>query len=312
MPVSNLRLYTRKEINSKQWDSFVERSWNGLPYAYSWYLDIVTKGRWKALINADNSAVMPLPLAPLRFGFRQMLKRRTGWHTWVLQPLFCQQLGLFAERPLQKDETTVFLKELFRNFPKIAVYCLNENMSLPKKILAGAYKMRTNYLLDLNRAYKEIRRGYSASHRRALKKSKEAWQYKESCAFSETFFQNHARYLGKKTGLNQRAYRRWATLAQTVMHKKQGFFARVKNHQKTVCAEAFILQSHNRLIYQGGYVLPEAQARMPMHALFDGLIQRHAGQKLLLDFEGSDLPGVAEFFRRFGAQKRSYGCVWRG
>ncbi len=304
------QLYTRRKLDLSHWDSLVTRAVNGLPYAYSWYLDATTDGRWQALISTDGSVFMPIPFARPLFGLRQILERSTSWSSWVLQPLFCQQLGLFAERPLQKSETKAFLHAFFLQCPNIATYCFNENNEISENFLSRPHKMRNNYLLNLNLPYEKLFKAYSSSHRRALKKSKNRLFYEKSQTFSTTFFERHARYLGKKTGLNKRAYRRWIKLAQILTDKKLGFFISIRDEQKKLCAEAFVLYSHGRLIYQGGYSLPEKQGLHPMHALLDGLIRQYAGQNRVLDFEGSDLPGVAEFFRRFGAEQKSYCCIF--
>ena len=40
--------------------------------------------------------------------------------------------------------------------------------------------------------------------------------------------------------------------------------------------------------------------------LLDALIRAHQGKNVLLDLEGSMIPGVARFYRSFGAQKETY------
>jgi hypothetical protein len=36
------------------------------------------------------------------------------------------------------------------------------------------------------------------------------------------------------------------------------------------------------------------------------LIKEFAGQPIILDFEGSDIPGIAQFNKSFGAEKEFY------
>jgi hypothetical protein len=40
--------------------------------------------------------------------------------------------------------------------------------------------------------------------------------------------------------------------------------------------------------------------------MIDHFIQDHAGKKLLLDFEGSDIKNLAWFYRSFGAKEEKY------
>ncbi len=47
------------EIDVVKWDLCIAKAANALPYAYSWYLDIVAPS-WDALIYGDYEVVMPL------------------------------------------------------------------------------------------------------------------------------------------------------------------------------------------------------------------------------------------------------------
>jgi hypothetical protein len=43
-----------------------------------------------------------------------------------------------------------------------------------------------------------------------------------------------------------------------------------------------------------------------MFFLIDKFIQEHAGEKIILDFEGSNLPGLARFYKGFGSDDFVY------
>ena len=45
------------------------------------------------------------------------------------------------------------------------------------------------------------------------------------------------------------------------------------------------------------------------HALIDAFIKDHAGQNLILDFEGSDFRNLAFFYSRFGAKVEIYPAI---
>jgi hypothetical protein len=61
----------------------IARSFNGIVYAYSWYLDIVSPG-WDALVKDDYKSVMPLTWRK-KYGIK-----------YLYQPFFTQQLGVFS------------------------------------------------------------------------------------------------------------------------------------------------------------------------------------------------------------------------
>ncbi|HRF18349.1 MAG TPA: hypothetical protein PK977_09275 [Chitinophagaceae bacterium] len=55
----NIRYLTHREIDKAKWDYRVSSSSNGLIYAYSYYLDTMSKN-WDALVLNDYEAIMPL------------------------------------------------------------------------------------------------------------------------------------------------------------------------------------------------------------------------------------------------------------
>ena len=77
-----INLLDNNAIDREKWDALV--SLTGLPYALSWWLDIVSPG-WKALVKDDYKAVMPLPV------------KRRYCLSYLVHPRFTQQLGLFGD-----------------------------------------------------------------------------------------------------------------------------------------------------------------------------------------------------------------------
>ena len=57
-----IRYLKNHEINTEKWDECIMNAFNGIVYAYSWYLDIVHE-TWDALIEGDYERVMPLPVS---------------------------------------------------------------------------------------------------------------------------------------------------------------------------------------------------------------------------------------------------------
>ena len=55
----------------------------------------------------------------------------------------------------------------------------------------------------------------------------------------------------------------------------------------------------------------EGKSMNAMHYLLDHLIEKHAGQQIVLDFEGSSIPGLAHFFKSFGAEKKEFSLLTR-
>ena len=79
-----IKYLKHNQIDKQKWDSAIENAENGLVYALSWYLDIVSPN-WDALVVGDYEQVMPVTH-----------KRKYGIK-YLIQPPFCQQLGFFSQ-----------------------------------------------------------------------------------------------------------------------------------------------------------------------------------------------------------------------
>ena len=72
---------------------------DALPYARTWYLDVVSPG-WEALVADDYDCIMPLPR-----------KRRYGL-AYLVQPPLTQQLGVFARQGGSEKMTEAFIRKI--------------------------------------------------------------------------------------------------------------------------------------------------------------------------------------------------------
>jgi hypothetical protein len=74
-------------------------------------------------------------------------------------------------------------------------------------------------------------------------------------------------------------------------------------------ASAVFFFSHKRAYYILVGNHPDAKNAGASHALIDAIIKDHAGKNLILDFEGSDIPGLALFYKSFGAVEEKYAAI---
>jgi hypothetical protein len=71
-------------------------------------------------------------------------------------------------------------------------------------------------------------------------------------------------------------------------------------------AVTLLLKTNNRIYLLLPTTLPEGKKKQANHFLLDQLIREFAGQDLILDFEGSDIPGIARFYKKFGPVEQPY------
>lgn len=281
--------FNQTAIDKTKWDRCIEQCSNGLIYGYSFYLDEMSPG-WDALVYKDYELVMPLTW-----------KRKWGIK-YLYQPFLTAQLGVFGNNP---TPTLVdqFIQSIPRQF-KLTEICLNSRNTPGNKI--GLVTKRNNYVLPLNKSYEELYSNYSENTQRNSKKAAQA-----GCTVSKDINPEEVIRLalqqmqgyGKESAENVNRFRRlYSLLAEKKMTTTYG----ICNSSGAILASCIFFFSHNRAYYILVGNHPDSRNTGASHALIDAFIKDHAGKNLLLDFEGSDIPGLATFYSSFGAVNDPY------
>lgn len=284
-----IRYLSHIAIDKTKWDRCMEQCSNGLIYAYSFYLDEMSPG-WDALVYRDYEAVMPLTWKS-KWGIK-----------YLYQPFLTAQLGIFGNDP-STDLVDQFILSIPRKF-KLAEICLNSRNTPGTSI--GSVTNRNNYVLLLNRPYEELYSNYSENTQRNSKKAKQAGYTVRKDLNAEEVIRlalQQMQVYGKESAENVNRFRRlYSVLAEKKMTATYG----ICNSSGTVLASCIFFFSHNRAYYILVGNHPDSRNTGASHALIDAFINDHAGKNLLLDFEGSDIPGLATFYSSFGAVNEPY------
>jgi uncharacterized protein YqiB (DUF1249 family) len=284
-----IHLIKQQDINKEEYDRCILNSLNGTIYAMSWYLDATAPG-WQLLAPPDYSYVMPI-----------FQKRKFGI-PYVLQPLMCQQLGIFSTEEITKTIFEQFLKKI------PAVYCVmqfNTGNFFQNKNL----KERSNYVLDLSPDYEELKSRYHSNTRSDLKKIDRNNLVIDTEVDYTTILkmiETHSQHYTNKVFVNAR------NVAETA-NEKNALLIRCVRDKETleIVAGVLFLRWKNRFYY----ILPISTAKgkkmRAMRFLIDRFIAEFAGQNYILDFEGSSIASVAQFYRNFGAVLEVYPCYYK-
>jgi hypothetical protein len=273
-------------IEVGRYDQCVLNARHGTIYAMSWYLDAVAPD-WQLLATPDYSFVMPLP-GKKKFGI-----------PYILQPLMCQQLGIFSPEEITKEIYDCFIK----NIP--AVYCI---LQLNPGNIFGQKDLRPNYILDISAGYETIRSRYHKNTQNDLKKLAKAPLIFDTqtdyLTIIELVKQQSEHYAGKLLAA-----------AQKVSEKAQEkgiLWVRCVRDQATseLLAGVLFFQWKNRLYYMLPVSTPAGRKASAMRFLIDRFIAEQAGQNQWIDFEGSAAESVARFYRNFGAIEEPYPCYF--
>ncbi len=284
----------RDEINEAKWDDCIYQSFNSLVYAYTWYLDEVAD-EWSALVLGDYKAVMPLP------------HRKKWGFTYLYQPFFCQQLGIFSNGEISKELVTKFFAQIPPHFSYVDI-----QVNIFTQIVSPQIKVRqkTNHHLPLISTYEKIVSGYNDNTRRNLKKADNAKIQVLENAEPSSIIKLYREYYGHKTPeVKEEDYTRLNRLVNKCL--KMGVLRAWSafDERNSLCAGALFINDHKNVYYLLGGTNDIGKETGAMQAIFDGFIKAHAGQNLVLDFEGSEIEGIARFYKGLGAKPVYYYSV---
>jgi hypothetical protein len=274
----------REEIDDKRWNTSIDNAINGNIYAYSWYLDVVSPG-WGALATPDYNYLFPLPI-----------KRKYGIH-YIIQPLFCQQLGLFTSQQITPGIVDRFIESIPQTYKYIDI---NLNIHNKTNDLIKDSEKRKTYLLDLLDYNEHLFKKYNQNTKRnILKAIANELIVTDKLPLHE--FVNIYREHGF-TVRGDKDIKLIERIAETLITQNRATIWGVANRLYQLGSVALFAESHNTLYYLFGASKHEFRKNGAMFLIIDGVIHKNSGMDKVLDFEGSELRGVARFFEGFGAK----------
>lgn len=289
-----IRFVAHSEIDKRKWDSCIEQSPYGVAYAYSWYLDQICT-HWDALVAGDYLFVMPL-----------VNKRKFGI-SYIYQPFFTQQLGVFSPQSINETIVEHFVNAIPERF---RLADLNLNLGNRVKNLQFHTWENTTYHLSLNSGFQEIQLAYNTNTKRNIQK---AIQNKITVLHSEdadrfiAFTQTNL--ASKAPEVKQSHYTAFGEIIRYALARRLGEIYVATNERGAWLSAVFFLRSNRKCIYLAASSTQEGFERSAMFLLIDRFIQENAGNNLTLDFEGSNIQGVARFYAGFGASPQNYLSV---
>lgn len=283
----NIRYVKREELSITKYDNCIDRSPNGLLYAYSFYLDKMA-GKWDALVLNDYEAVMPL-VWNNKWGIK-----------YLYQPPFTQQLGVFSILPVTHSLLHAFFQQLERYF-KFAEIFINYQNSFDEVVA------RQNYILRLNKDYALIAQQYKPDLVKNLKRARQFnLEYKELNDISLILNLYRDHYGERLLHIKQKSYQQFEKLCLVALDKGLLISRIVTSQKEGVVAGAILIQSKNRMHLLQSVTTHDGRQQEANHFLIDALIREFSGQALIFDFEGSEIPGIAHFYRNFGSVNEPY------
>jgi hypothetical protein len=284
----DIKLFHNKDIDLKKWDQVIMNSSNSRIYALSWFLSILNPD-WHGLIVENYDYVMPVILSK-KFGVK-----------YIYQPIYAQQLGVFPH------SNEVIISKIFRFLEqeyKFIDISLNSGNQVSLENVQTVD--RKNYLLPLDKEYSQILKGYSYLCKRNLKKAAKLNHVFSNIALEDFFHfveSNEQLKIVKKT---------LPTLKRIITvscENSSGITYGAYSDDGNLSGVAFFLTDGKRYIYLYSFSSKTGKKNKSMFSIIDSFIREHSDQKQILDFEGSNIPGIAFFFGGFGALPEIYQHV---
>ncbi len=294
-----IRYCTHNSIDKQRWDDLLDKSPQSRIYAYSWYLDSMSP-HWDALIGGDYESIFPLPWNKKLLGIKRIIK-----------PRLCQQLGLFTlENEISGELIHKFLQCIPSHFKAID-FNLNELNPVPH-LKEWKVNKRVNMYLPLLADYPLLYTQYSDHHKRNLKKSLSAeLKVFNNMAVDSLIDAFLVQNKEKIKDFSTKQKRSLASLMNQSLIIGTGLIRAIEDSRGNLHCAVFLQHANGRLYYLLPLSTEMGRKSSAMYYLLDLVFKEFAGTDTVFDFEGSALPGVAKFYKGFGALESHYFQVSR-
>lgn len=294
MPDRQIRYLESHEVDREKWDRCVAGAANSLIYNTSIYLDMMAD-HWNAVVVGDYEAVLPLP-------WRKKWFIRYHYHV-----PFLAQNGITGN--FTPEIAKLALKVAFKKISYGDILLNHGNEAAAKQFKATSL---INLVLDLSVEFPHLFKLYHHDLDKNLKRaSKQQLVYEHDNNVKKPIEIFKKTYASRLPSVREVDYERFTGLCLHLMKTGNAFVRKVSDQKGKLLAVALFLRDHARIYNIMNTVTSEGRRRSANHFLFDQLIREYAGRPLLLDFEGSQQPGIRKFYENFGAKNEPYYWVRR-
>jgi Acetyltransferase (GNAT) domain len=284
-----------KEIDKAKWDNCIINATNSLIYAHSFYLDNCTNNKWDALVLNDYETVMPITL------------RKKYGISYLHQPYFLQQVGIFSTKKNTESLVNTFLTEIQKRFQFVEINLNYVNPLSSNKDIKVIE--RNNFILPLTNTYKNISAKFNSNFKRNLKQAgKLAFAYEKVETVDELVDLYKKLYGARFPSVKKSDYDALKTNCKLLL-KNNNLVLRKASINGKIQAAIILLKDAKRLYNIAPSVTEEGRKLSANHFLYNSVIEEFSEQNLILDFEGSDLKGVANFYQSMNPINEKYVSI---
>jgi hypothetical protein len=284
-----IKLLPNSEIDRVKWDKCVASAENSSIFSLAWYLD-ATHPEWCGLIKGDFNSVVPI-CATKKLG-----------HKALIQPVFSRYTDFFS-----RDEELVDFYSNYLNSIDSVSCCYPVRFSL----LQGEFASKFYQEVGLNTSYDNIKLNYAKNAQRILKRNSESIFVQSDEDFKKTI-QLFSTGKAKELGLKKTQLEGLENLMLRAIQNNMGFAVHAYGKQGELMATGFFLCFQGVITYLKGASTDEGKKAGSMYSIMDYVIKTNSEKFEKLDFGGSNVFSVAQFFKKFGAYDVPYYLYSQG
>lgn len=276
------------EIDFVKYQKAVSEACQLADFAQADFLNIVSGKNWGLLVYKDYEAVMPIAWSN-NFGIKI-----------IQMPALCHQLGIFSAT--DNPEVNLLFFEFLKNNFAVSYYAFNKDNVFHREI-----QKKKSYIIAKN-SYEEVKKKYHIHRRRNVRHTDDVKENAEfnnkidSDKYIEDFFLENIRGADKLS--LKKVY--WETLMRL---KKAGlmniFTVKYKEDVKSFVAIYEGEQANYLSLFINS---PQLENKNLPSIAIDYQLQQSIESKDF-DFMGSNVPSVASFNERFGADAYFFSII---
>ena len=269
----------------------------------SWWLDVVAKSSWnyKIEIEDDNTfGVLPY-LAERKFGFR-----------FLGMPPYTPFLGPSIISRKEKSEIKLeLIRSLLHQLPRYHVF--KQNMIIDKSNLnvfeedGFSLSKRVTYKILTEVPEDNLWKKISSTRKNLINRGEKKLEVREGERVTE-FIKIQEKTFSRKGIKPPQSLEMLKKLVYKSVEMNSGILlmAGSKNDPNDCQAAGFFVWDKHTMYYiAGGYDDSDKKGEAMSFLLWNGILLAKE-KNLTFDFEGSMVPGIAEFFRSFGSEASTY------
>ncbi|MEM7109654.1 MAG: hypothetical protein AAF519_15625 [Bacteroidota bacterium] len=222
------------------------------------------------------------------------------------RPVLAQVLGVFYHQDHPPDwsqiDTYIRRKFVLFQYPLPVHHSTSTLLKRNKQL---------NFILPLNAVYEDLYRNFRRDRKARIRQSNREKLLIENCQDPDDLLRLFTKYVSGKIigGVDPATIDKMRKIISGSLEQRDGFLYKIRGNNAEPLAVAFFIKFRKRLIYMYNASSQEGRRKNATTAILNEVIRAHSGSDLILDFEGSPVKGIADFYASFGAQTETYELI---